>query len=667
DPARLVLPPIMDPLSGYTSVNVEAQARDQHSLLNWMRRMLEIRKRQKAFGRGSLKLLTPANRRVLAYLRNCEECGEGGETLLCVANVSRSAQAVELDLSTFAGAVPVEMIGGAAFPPIGRLPYLLTLPPYGFYWFLLAANSAMPAWHAPYPEPMPELLTLILANGGKDLLSPATVQRLERDILPAYLPKRRWFVTKNETLQTVRVAEASMLTDTDASICLAEIEASTESRTERYFLPMGLIAEEKVVGPLPEQLALARARRGKHLGYLTDAFALEDFARRVLELIRAQARLPAQDGEIQFNSHSTQAWPTIPDPAEVRWLGVEQSNSSLVVGSAVMVKILRRIVGGPHPEAEMSNYLTARGFTHIAPMLGDVVRVNSSGLPHVLAVVQGFIHSQGDGWSWLQGLFDRLRQSMLAPSDEHVERAQMEQDILEFAAVIGKRLGEMHQVLATAAENDPDFSPEIAGAEKCWQWARSVDSQLDAAYAILSARQQWEQQVHADAADALFKARSALHTAIKRLAAAGEGALCCRIHGDLHLGQILVSQQDAFFIDFEGEPARPLQERRAKTSPLRDVAGVLRSLDYAVAKAKENATPEFTALLQALGGRMQAFFLRAYSQSADGLYTQSVIDSLTDLFLLEKAAYEVVYEAENRPSWLPVPLLGMLAVAKRLQ
>ena len=142
DPAALVLPPLQDAMYGFQAVNVETQARDPHSLLNWMRRMLAVRKRSRAFGRGAMRLLYPGNRKVLAYLREHED-----DTILCVFNLSRSAQAVELDLSACAGRVPVEMLGGTSFPPIGQLPYLLTLPPYGFYWFVLATEKALPPWH----------------------------------------------------------------------------------------------------------------------------------------------------------------------------------------------------------------------------------------------------------------------------------------------------------------------------------------------------------------------------------------------------------------------------------------------------------------------------------------------------------------------------------------
>ena len=666
DPPRLVLPPIMDSLSGFASVNVEAQSRDPHSLLNWMRRMLEIRKRQKVFGRGSLKLLTPANRRVLAYLRSSADMAE---TVLCVANVSRSAQAVELDLSAFAGRVPVEMTGGAAFPPIGRLPYLLTLPPYGFYWFLLAENSAMPAWHVPYPEPMPDLLTLILADGIRGLLSAPILQRLEYDILPTYLPMRRWFATKNESLQSARLVEVCVLEDRTASVLLTEVAVKSDSGMVHYLLPLGLIDEGASGGPLPEQLALARTRRGKHLGYLTDAFALKEFGSLVLRLLQRQARLPARNGEVRFDATTAYQSLSLAADADVRWLGVEQSNSSLVVGDAVIIKIIRRVVGGQHPEAEMSSELTARGFANTAPMLGEIVRVDNEGVPHVWAIVQSYIHTQGDGWSWMQSLLERLRQTTALAVDDRVllDRTLLLREISEFAGVIGRRLGEMHGVLAAPSDN-PDFTAENAGLEQCQRWARSVQAQVDAALAILALPQNWTESWQVDAANVLVQARAFLQNAIQRLAAAGEGSLCCRIHGDLHLGQVLVAQQDAYFIDFEGEPARSLQERRTKSSPQRDVAGMLRSLDYAIARAGDGAAAEFTALLAECSTAISAAFLQAYRQAATewDLTDTDRADSLVDLFLLEKVTYEIVYEAANRPTWLPVPLQGMIRLAERL-
>ena len=203
NPARQVLPPIQDPIYGFQAVNVEAQASDPHSLLNWTRRMLAVRRRHQAFGRGTQRFLYPTNRKVFAFFR--EEEGSD-ETILCVNNLSRSAQAVELDLSGFAGRVPVEIIGGSVFPTVGQLPYLITLPPYGFYWFILAAQTQLPSWHAQPSEPLPEYSTLVLRDGLKDVLREPGRSLLEREALPAYLAKRRWFAAKDQAVAGARIA-----------------------------------------------------------------------------------------------------------------------------------------------------------------------------------------------------------------------------------------------------------------------------------------------------------------------------------------------------------------------------------------------------------------------------------------------------------------------------
>ena len=203
DPASIVLPPIMDPLYGFSAVNVEAQARDSHSLLNWMRRMLLLRRNHQAFGRGTLRFIYPGNRRVLAYLREFD-----GETILCVANLARTPEAVELDLSAFEGRVPVELTGPSTFPPVGKLNYLLTLPPYGFYWLALKAGQKAPSWHQAAGEQLPEFQTLVVRESLRELLGERHSATILRDLLPQYLPRRRWFAAKNETIAAARIAYA---------------------------------------------------------------------------------------------------------------------------------------------------------------------------------------------------------------------------------------------------------------------------------------------------------------------------------------------------------------------------------------------------------------------------------------------------------------------------
>jgi maltose alpha-D-glucosyltransferase/alpha-amylase len=269
-PENLVLPAIMNPVYGYEVTNVEAQAGDQYSLLNWTRRMLTVRKRHKAFGRGTLRFLYPGNRKVLAYLREFED-----ETILCVCNVSRVIQAVELDLVSFAGRIPVDLTGGSTFPPVGQLPYLLTLPPFAFYWFLLSTDASLPDWHLPAPQPMAELSTLVLRKGIEDILAPQERAQLEQEILPAYLMRRRWFGSKDEQIAAIRLSTAEPISAAGLGLIIAEVEVSLAQRSENYLLPLAVAWEEQVVEALPQQLALARVRRGRRVGFLTDAFATD--------------------------------------------------------------------------------------------------------------------------------------------------------------------------------------------------------------------------------------------------------------------------------------------------------------------------------------------------------------------------------------------------------
>ncbi len=286
DPAALVLPPIMDPVYGYDAVNVEAQSRDPHSVLNWMRRMLAVRRRHGAFGRGTTTLLYPTNRKILAYLREYQD-----DVLLCVANLAHSPQAVELELSQFAGRVPVELNAGTPFPPIGELTYLLTLPPYGFYWFALAPQSDWPAWHTPAPEPLPEFVTVVTRETlAKALTGPAHTQ-LEHEALPQYIAKRRWFGLKDQTIKAARIATSTNIGDGDHEILLTEIEVTANGAATRWLLPLGILWGEESTVALPIRLALARVRRGRRVGLLTDGFALPNFAHRVADALVHGARI----------------------------------------------------------------------------------------------------------------------------------------------------------------------------------------------------------------------------------------------------------------------------------------------------------------------------------------------------------------------------------------
>ena len=673
DPASLVLPPIMDPLYGYQSVNVETQAQDPHSLLNWTRRMLAIRKQSKAFGRGSLKMLSPSNRRILAYTREYTGADGKHEIILCVANVSRTAQAAELDLSAFAGMVPVEMLGGNAFPPIGQLSFLLTLAPYGFYWFVLAAENQMPSWHVEPAQSLPDFTTLVLKKRLEELLEVPCRTILEQTSLPTWLPKRRWFANKESTIEHVHIAYGVRFGDAQHPVLLSEIEVTSAGQTSRYQLPFGLLGEDQFTSALPQQLALARVRRVRQVGLITDAFSLDSYIRAVIEGLRAQIVLSSSDGEIRFESTPHLANLPVGDELQVRYLAAEQSNSSVVVGENLVLKLIRKVSAGIHPELEMGAYLTAAGYAHISPLLGSVIRRDNEGQDSLLMIAQGYLSNQGDAWGWTQNNLERaIRDELAEAISEQEQHYNALGELADFAGLLGQRLGEMHNVLAAPTAN-PDFQPQVTSIKDSQGWAKQVGAQIERALQLLKQHQSQLNPADQALVTQLLAQKKAIASHVQDLAKATVGGLRIRVHGDLHLGQVLVVKGDAYLIDFEGEPARPLHERRGKHSPYKDVSGVLRSFDYAAAMALNvqgqglDHSADAEAARQRVADRYlseaRQAFIQAYQQATSTLahdwQDANGAQAALALFSLEKAAYEVAYEAQNRPAWLAVPLRGL--------
>jgi maltose alpha-D-glucosyltransferase/alpha-amylase len=681
DPERMVLPALQGSLYGFEVVNVESQSRDPHSLLNWTRRMLTVRRRYQAFGRGAIRFLRPANRKILAYLR-CYE----GETLLCVANLSRAAQAVELDLSGFAGHTPVELLGGTAFPPIGQLSYLLTLPPYGFYWFSLSSAERLQLAGQRPPEALPELVTFVLRDGPAEILNQPLRGTLEGEVLPAYLPMRRWFAAKDRRIKSAKVFYVAPIPGTDVAFSTVEVTLS-DGEVSRYALPVGIAWESATLPALPQQLALARVRRGRKVGFLTDAFSLEPFARGVLAGLRDSASIDTNAdvsrGKLMFRPSSKMKQLQIADDATIQWLSAEQSNSSLTVADTVVMKLVRRVEPGIHPETEMTRYLTEVGYANTAPLLGDVVRIDEDGIENTLVIVQGYLYNEGDAWRWVTDYLHRnINEFSVSSSEDNTAKVELAvEGYAAYAANLGQRLAELHAALALPTDN-ADFTPVVAKAADFKHWSDDTAEQLSTALDLLASRKEWPDDTTRDLAAGLVSRRDALLKAVRGMARLKGHALCTRIHGDFHLGQVLVSKGDSYIIDFEGEPKRALEERRRKTTPLRDVAGLMRSLDYAVAsvagldtRGDPNRPVDATrdralALLTRFAAVGESAFLNRYREvAAQSAHPWSSVDTetaLLDLFLLHKAAYEVGYEAANRPGWLGLPVRGLARLADRL-
>ena len=660
--ARLVLPVNTDPLTGYQSVNVEAQEQNRHSLLNWTRRMVTIRQARATFGRGTLRLLYPGNRKILAYLRE-----HGEETILCVANLSRSAQAVELDLSALRGRVPVELTARTPFPPIGDLPYLLTLPPYGFFWFVLAREAEVPAWHNPPPAMLPEFETLVLRGDISTLADGPHRAALEQRILPAWVQLRRW--SADATPTRVTLLAATPLQTAEGPMLLAEIEATRGQTRARHFAPLALAMGGGTA--LTLQLALARVRRGRAVGHLTDGFARDALARALLDALREGRRLPDTAGDILFRPPPGLGAIAMPEFPEIARLGTEQANTSFLVGGQIVLKLLRRVEDGIHPEAEMTRLLTARGFSGIPPFLGDAVRLTGHG-ERCLMIAHGFVRNQGDAWRWLQdqlarGLDDTLAAAAPGEAAEPVPFANAR----AFLASCGRRIARMHAALAEQGD-DPDTAPRTAADADRHAWQAAASDAFAAAMDRLAARLP---DLPADIAPLAADVRAARGTlaSLARRALPKRDLLAIRVHGDLTLGRILSASNEPVVIGFEGDPARSLAERRAHGHPARDVAAMLLSLSAAAEAALAEPGPPPAAAadprqaaIAAWQEEARAAFLSAYfAEPTRGLWPRDGAsrERLLGLFLLEAASRDLLAALDARPARAAAPLKELLGLA----
>ncbi|MDZ5458407.1 maltose alpha-D-glucosyltransferase [Azohydromonas lata] len=682
DPQRLYLPPIMDAIYGYQAVNVESQQRDPSSLLHWMRRLLAVRQSTQAFGRGSLRFLKPGNRKVLAYLRE-----HGDDVILCVANLARTAQPAELDLAAFKGRVPVEMMGRTAFPPIGELPYLLTLAAHGFYWFRLSADAEAPAWHTEL-LPSEELPVLVFSNGWQSLfadqvgpwraaLATRTRNQFETVLLPRFIENQRWYASKGVHLTRATLLDHWLWQRDDESWLIPLLELQGLPEPVHYFVPLSLSWEERDEERtrLLAVNAVARVRQQAQVGVMGDAFGDERFVRSVLATMADDTTLPTSRGRMNFRGSpllkayaETGELPTLPIGRPL----AQSSNTIVQIAEQFLLKGIRRLRPGHNPELEVTRFLTeVAQFPHCAPLAGSLEYVAEDGTPVTLAVLQGYVNNQGDGWTlgteYLRRHLElRLGHSEPEPQDAH---AAFE----ERARTLGRRTAELHQAFALRTGNLA-FDPEPLTEDDVQADLHRVRDDLKHGMDQLRDRLPTLPAAAQPLAQSLLQHQAGLH---KHLAtpALPPMAMRSRHHGDYHLGQVLVTKNDFVIIDFEGEPGRTLEERRAKRSPLRDVAGMLRSFDYAALSALRSAATS-DAELQALAPvarrwqqESRGHFLRGYDEVAR---TAELVEAggaeaagapLLALYELEKALYELRYELDNRPAWVHIPLQGLLDLA----
>jgi len=633
-----------------------------------MKKLIAARKQHPAFGRGTLILLYPGNRKVLAYLRQHE-----GETVLCVANLSRASQPVELHLAEFRGRVPIELLGRSVFPPIGELPYFITLPSYGFYWFLLAEEAAAPSWHEPQSPPPPDLHTLVLPQGWSSLTTGQARRALQERVLLDYFGARRWFAAKDAHIAGIEISPlAEMPFDrTTALFAVADVALDGGKEHQRYAVPLAVTwddgADDRLAALIP--YTLARVRRAAKVGLLHDAMADDTFVRELVASVQANRQIECPGGG-QLVFTSTRAFPADVDigSLQIQRSMHEQSNTSVRLGDAMVLKLYRRLQEGIHPEIEIGTYLTEEaGYANTPPVIGSLTYVDAKGKSTGLAILSAFVANQGDGWTvtleYLRRFFEAADLLSAEALGEANERHNM---FLVRIEGLGRRVAELHRAFAMPTK-DPAFAAESVTEHDLDLWRDSILHQARSAIAALGRLQPQMTGPYRELARNFRKNRRALMARVRAAVPPHEDLVKTRCHGDLHLGQVMAAHDDFFIVDFEGEPSRPIAERRRKHIPLRDVAGMLRSFDYAAASVlQERAAirPDSVGALRPWSDdwrrRVKQAFIAGYREAIGDCVSfprdEALVRQLLDLFTLEKALYEICYEAANRPEWVHIPL-----------
>jgi maltose alpha-D-glucosyltransferase / alpha-amylase len=596
---------------------------------------------------------------------------------------------VAIPLQAFAGLTPVEMLGQEQFPRVGDQPYFLTLAGYGFYWFQLQ-EVVVPATSrvAPPPEERTELPTLFAGVVWDSVLDGSARTILERQSLAVFLQRQRWFGGKARAIARAKFVDWTTLRrgQHPAFLTIVDVEYRDGGR-DQYALPLAMSSgtdAEAIERQFP--YAIVSRVSGARKGLLFDGLFDDGVCQMLLAAMQEHRELPTRDGRLRGADVDPGAGHAPADSlTPITRSAPDQSNTSVIFGRHLIMKMFRRIEAGPNPDVEIGTYLTRAGFTRVPPVRGTIEYETSGSAPASLVMLQQFVVNQGNGWQVaieeLGRYFERVtgwgephtsddaaRQWILSDHPVPPEVAEAIRTYLASAEVIGRRTGELHVQLAAAP--DPAFVPEPYTSSDLQRTAETLRHHADQQLELLEARLPSIDPRTRDLAQAVLDSRNELRHRfddLPRLASAGARIRC---HGDYHLGQILVTEADIAILDFEGEPARSLEERRTKSSPLRDVAGMLRSFSYATLTALNAATrtrpedtPRLTPWARLWESWVSAVFLRAYlAATRDAAIvpaTHGDVEALLQAFVVDKALYELGYELNNRPDWVHIPLTGL--------
>jgi len=670
NPQKLYLPVNIDPEYHYEAINVETQQMNPHSLLWWMRRMLALRKQWRALGRGSLEFLYPENRRILAYVRAWES-----ERVLVVANLSRFTQCVELDLGRFRGMMPVEMFGRTEFPSIEEGPYFLSLGPHAFHWFALqpkeVTREELLARTGEPPTLAVERWDAVFSPALRAMLNP---------MLPAFLRARKWFRGRRRGIRATEIFDVIPFAKSQSYLLILRVEYH-EGDPELYTVPVMVTR-----GAERDEFVLARLHAPDgETGLLHGALRHARFQEEILGAILRRRRYPGEVGQLaatqsrQFRQFRGMDEGTLD---ATTFASMDQDHTTVLYGDRFALKFLRRIEEGPHPEEEMAVFLNQAEYRAVAPFAGSLEYRNPAGEPATVALLYGYVKGAVDGWKYtldhLGLFFEHALAHGTAPAEASPETAhELIGAYLEWTRDLAARTGEMHAALASRPD-DPVFAPEPFTDFYRHGLYHGMLGRMRRALEQLQSRMPHLPDAVKRDAQAVLERQEALRQRYRFLRDQRLSAQRIRIHGDFHLAHVLYTGKDFVLIDFEGDPGRPLSERRIKRSPLEDVAGMIDSFYTASHGALYGEAP---GMQHAEAGDGHAAWARFWARTVSVTFLESYLltpgvaellpadpqqlRDLIRLYIMDLAMRKVMYELGHAPerARMPCRLVADMAVA----
>ncbi|GAB3768237.1 maltose alpha-D-glucosyltransferase [Spirosoma horti] len=689
NPQKLYLPTVLDPEYHYESVNVETQRRNTSSLFWFMKRMINLRKMYKAFGRGDLVFLTVENPKVLAFTRSYED-----ETLLIVINLSKYAQPAEIELKGFKGYVPIEVFSKNAFPPVAETEsYFFTLAPHDYQWFALEKQRVDAIDSATLPS--------VRAKSWDELLNSRTRQQLETVVLPDYLPKTDWFNGKSQMLHEISITDHAPLALPDGSAHVLLIEVTYErGLPELYQLVVGFAkdtAATKLSEGCPESV-MANLEVGDETGLLCDGLYMTEVQQAFLQHMIQQRS--GKGAGLQFQS--TPALTSyVEEHPEIKSKLVPNGPgyASISYDYRFVLKLYRKLDVLVNPDTEMIRFLSETAQFKFVPAFSGSVEIATTDNAIMLGTMQEMADNHGDGKGYVLERINNFIERILARDKEQLDialsaprgtltqpiafddlpfetRELLGQRAAEQARLLGIRIGQMHQALASS-KSIKDFAPE----DFSLHYQRSLFSGMQAlvreSFQVQkSTAKSLPDEVRLEVEQLLGQKEKLLST-LRRIYTKKLDTAKIRIHGDLKLEKIMVTGKDIAIQDFGGDPARSYSERRLKRSPLRDVASMIHSFYYVTYEGflNNNQVPEGDTTMKLLPYAtfwvhyMRGFFIKAYLETVQG---SSFVPAdpaeqrmMIETYLLEKAISSLSHELTHRPNWALVPLEAIKSIINK--